>query len=346
MANLEDLPVYPLTEIKGGMNKEYSDPLARDHMGGGGGGGGGGGHRRDHSKDSLQVTYSVDKGSLKTSNVEFVNDMKPFLEQNSNLLFVLQNLLKETQDHGRGSDTTSGCESGHSSELGDRELGGREGEELEEEVGPLLPDYMSAPPTWIGPGSPGYSHCVEAPPTSYTQVGSLQDTPGYVNQIPPFPTPADYSSPLPVPTPVTPNPTTPPLPAGYSTVGTSSTLASPTGPAGPSLGYVTFNSVKSTAAEAPSLGYITLSQVSPSKEGPESKESGSLSPSSLPPGYSRVGLNASTPGYVPWTSPQPPAPGSGEKLEKEEDRDLSLVISPRALGLREQMDSTGIASMV
>merc|ERR1711934_606006 len=90
-----------------------------------------------------------------------------------------------------------------------------------------------------------------------------------------------------------------------------STLASPTGPAGPSLGYVTFNSVKST--EAPSLGYITLSQVSPSKEGPESKESGSLSPSSLPPGYSRVGLNASTPGYVPWASPQPPAPDSGEK---------------------------------
>jgi len=174
----------------------------------------------------------------------------------------------------------------------------------------------------------------------------LQDTPGYVNQIPPFPTPADYSSPLPVPTPVIPNPTTPPLQAGYSTVATSSTLASPTGPTGPSLGYVTFNSVKSTAAEAPSLGYITLSQVSPSKEGPESKESGSLSPSSLPPGYSRVGLNASTPGYVPWTSPQPPAPGSGEKLEKEEDRDLSLVISPRALGLREQMDSTGIASMV
>ena len=57
MANLEDLPVYPLTEIKGGMNKEYSDPLARDHMGGGGGGGGG--HRRDHSKDSLQVTKNT-----------------------------------------------------------------------------------------------------------------------------------------------------------------------------------------------------------------------------------------------------------------------------------------------
>ena len=54
MADLDKLPVYPLTEIKGGMNKDYtgSDPLARDHMGGGGGGG----HRRDHSKDSLQVT--------------------------------------------------------------------------------------------------------------------------------------------------------------------------------------------------------------------------------------------------------------------------------------------------
>jgi len=319
MADLDKLPVYPLTEIKGGMNKDYtgSDPLARDHMGGGGGGG----HRRDHSKDSLQ------------------------------------NLLKETQDLGRGSDTTSGCESGHSSELGDRELGGREGEELEEEVGPLLPDYMAASPTWLGPGSPGYSHCVEAPPTSYTQVGSLQDTPGYVNQIPPFPPSSDYSSPLPVPTPVTLNPTTPALEAGYSTVATSSTLASPTGPVAPSQGYVTFNSVKSTAAEAPSLGYITLSQVSPSKEGPESKESGSLSPSSLPPGYSRVGLNASTPGYVPWTSPQPTAPDAGEKLpvtsfepprqqDKEEDRDLSLVITPRALGLREPMDSTGIASMV
>ena len=270
----------------------------------------------------------------------------------------MQNLLKETQDLGRGSDTTSGCESGHSSELGDREIGGREGEELEEEVGPLLPEYMAAaPPTWLGPGNPGYSHCVEAPPpTSYTQVGSLQDTPGYVNQIPPFSTSSDYSSPPPVPTPVTLNPTAPPLQeaAGYSTVATSS----PTGPAAPSNGYVTFNSVKSTAAEAPSLGYITLSQVSPSKEaGPESKESGSLSPSSLPPGYSRVGLNSSTPGYVAWTSPQPPAPDTGEKLpatsfepprqlDKEEDRDLSLVITPRALGLREPMDSTGIASMV
>ena len=59
MADLDKLPVYPLTEIKGGMNKDYtgSDPLARDHMGGGGGGGGG--HRRDHSKDSLQVTSSL-----------------------------------------------------------------------------------------------------------------------------------------------------------------------------------------------------------------------------------------------------------------------------------------------
>merc|ERR1712130_897521 len=205
--------------------------------------------------------------------------------------------------------------------------------------------YMAAaPPTWLGPGNPGYSHCVEAPPpTSYTQVGSLQDTPGYVNQIPPFSTSSDYSSP-------------PPLQeaAGYSTVSTSS----PTGPPAPSNGYVTFNSVKSTAAEAPSLGYIALSQVSPSKEaGPESKESGSLSPSSLPPGYSRVGLNSSTPGYVAWTLPQPPAPDTGEKLpatsfepprqlDKEEDRDLSLVITPRALGLREPMDSTGIASMV
>ena len=58
MADLDKLPVYPLTEIKGGMNKDYtgSDPLARDHMGGGGGGGG---HRRDHSKDSLQVTSSL-----------------------------------------------------------------------------------------------------------------------------------------------------------------------------------------------------------------------------------------------------------------------------------------------
>ena len=55
MANLDKLPVYPLEEIKGGMNKDYSDPLARDHMGGGGGGG----HRRDHSKDSLQVTSSL-----------------------------------------------------------------------------------------------------------------------------------------------------------------------------------------------------------------------------------------------------------------------------------------------
>jgi len=317
MANLDKLPVYPLEEIKGGMNKDYSDPLARDHMGGGGGGGGGG-HRRDHSKDSLQ------------------------------------NLLKETQDLGRGSDTTSGCESGHSSELGDRELGAREGEELEEEVGPLLPDYMAAPPTWLGPDSPGYSHCVEAPPTSYTQVGSLQDTPGYVNQLP---TPSNYSSPPPVPTPVTLNPTAPPLQAGYSTVVTSSMLASPTCPAGPSQGYVTFNSVKSTAAEAPSPGYITLSQLSPSKEGPESKESGSLSPSSLPPGYSRVGLNATSPGYVAWTSTQPSPPDAGEKqpvtsfepprqLDKEEDRDMSLVITPRALGLRESMDSTGIASMV
>jgi len=36
MADLDKLPVYPLTEIKGGMNKDYtgSDPLARDHMGG------------------------------------------------------------------------------------------------------------------------------------------------------------------------------------------------------------------------------------------------------------------------------------------------------------------------
>ena len=266
----------------------------------------------------------------------------------------MQNLLKETQDLGRGSDTTSGCESGHSSELGDRELGAREGEELEEEVGPLLPDYMAAPPTWLGPDSPGYSHCVEAPPTSYTQVGSLQDTPGYVNQLP---TPSNYSSPPPVPTPVTLNPTAPPLQAGYSTVVTSSMLASPTCPAGPSQGYVTFNSVKSTAAEAPSPGYITLSQLSPSKEGPESKESGSLSPSSLPPGYSRVGLNATSPGYVAWTSTQPSPPDAGEKqpvtsfepprqLDKEEDRDMSLVITPRALGLRESMDSTGIASMV
>ena len=51
IADLDKLPVYPLTEIKGGMNKDYggSDPL---HLGGGGGGGG---HRRDHSKDSLQV---------------------------------------------------------------------------------------------------------------------------------------------------------------------------------------------------------------------------------------------------------------------------------------------------
>ena len=56
MADLDQLPVYPLTEIKGGLNKDYTgtDPSARDHMGGGGGGGGG--HRRDHSKDSLQVT--------------------------------------------------------------------------------------------------------------------------------------------------------------------------------------------------------------------------------------------------------------------------------------------------
>ena len=52
IADLDKLPVYPLTEIKGGLNKDYggSDPL---HLGGGGGGGGG--HRRDHSKDSLQV---------------------------------------------------------------------------------------------------------------------------------------------------------------------------------------------------------------------------------------------------------------------------------------------------
>ena len=274
-------------------------------------------------------------------------------KQNSQSHFVLQNLLKETQDLGRGSDTTSGCESGHSSELGDRELGGREGEELEEEE-VLLPDYTTAPPTWLGPESPGYSHCVEAPPPipdSYTKVGSLQDAPGYVNQINPatFPTSTEYSSPPPIPTPVTLNPTLPPLQAGYSTV--VSTL-----PAAPSHGYVTFNSVKSTATEAPSPGYITLSQLSPSKENPERKESGNLSPSSLPPGYSRVGLN-STPGYVAWASPPHPDPDAGEKLpepsfepprqlEKEEDRDLSLVITPRSLGLREPMDSTGIASMV
>ena len=38
MADLDQLPVYPLTEIKGGLNKDYTgtDPSARDHMGGGG----------------------------------------------------------------------------------------------------------------------------------------------------------------------------------------------------------------------------------------------------------------------------------------------------------------------
>jgi len=290
----------------------------------GGGGGGGGGHRRDHSKDSLQ------------------------------------NLLKETQDLGRGSDTTSGCESGHSSELGDRDLGGREGEELEEEVGPLLPDYLPpAPATWLGPGSPGYSHCVEAPPStlpaSYTKVGSLRDPPGYVNQAPPLPDPTSsvYSSPPALPTPVTLNPTAPPLQVGFPA---SSNLVPTSGPPAASQGYVTFNSVKSTGTtEAASPGYITLSQLSPSKEVVESKENGNLSPSSLPPGYSRVGLNSTSPGYVAWDSP-PPASEDGEKLslpsfepprqlEKEEDRDPSLVIVPRAL-VRESIDSTGLASMV
>merc|ERR1719400_2443517 len=227
---------------------------------------GGGGHRRDHSKDSLQ------------------------------------NLLKETQDLGRGSDTTSGCESGHSSDLG-----AREGEELEEEVGPLLPDYLPpAPATWLGPGSPGYSHCVEAPPStlpaSYTKVGSLRDPPGYVNQVPPIPAPPSsvYSSPPALPTPVTLNPTAPPLQVGFPA---SSNLVPTTGPPAASQGYVTFNSVKSTGTtEAASPGYIPLSQLSPSKEVVESKENGNLSPSSLPPGYSRVGLNSTSPGYVAWDS--------------------------------------------
>ena len=130
--------------------------------------------------------------------------------------------MPELQD-GWGLDTTSGCQSGHSSELGGRELCARE--ELEEEVGPLLPDPMAAPPT-----------------------------------------------------------------------------------------YVTFNSVGSAAAEAPSPGYITLSQLSPNKEGLESKESGSLYSSSLSTSYTRVGLNATTPGYVAWITPQPSAPDAGVKL--------------------------------
>ena len=287
--------------------------------------------------------------------------VEAYLDHLSNSIFyVLQNLLKETQDLGRGSDTTSGCESGHSSELGDRDLGGREGEELEEEVGPLLPDYLPpAPATWLGPGSPGYSHCVEAPPStlpaSYTKVGSLRDPPGYVNQVPPVPAPTSsvYSSPPALPTPVTLNPTAPPLQVGFPA---SSNLVPTSGPPAASQGYVTFNSVKSTGTtEAASPGYITLSQLSPSKEVVESKENGNLSPSSLPPGYSRVGLNSTSPGYVAWDSP-PPASEDGEKLslpsfepprqlEKEEDRDPSLVIVPRAL-VRESIDSTGLASMV
>ena len=188
---------------------------------------------------------------------------------------------------------------------------------------------------------------------SHTKVGSLSDPPGYVNQVPPLsvPTSSVYSSPPALPTPVTLNPTAPPLQVGFPV-----NLAPTTGPPTASQGYVTFNSVKSTGTtEAASPGYITLSQLSPSKEVVESKENGNLSPSSLPPGYSRVGLNSTSPGYVAWDSP-PPAPEDGEKLslpsfepprqlEKEEDRDPSLVIVPRAL-VRESIDSTGLASMV
>ena len=65
---------------------------------------------------------------------------------------------------GWGSGTTSGCESGHSSELGDHELCARE--KSEEEVDPLLPDHLAAPPIYITFNSVK-SAAAEAPSPGY-----------------------------------------------------------------------------------------------------------------------------------------------------------------------------------
>lgn len=297
---LDDKMVVPLTSYpqKDGRNNDYDSVGAPAREGGG--------HRRDNSKDSLKLEGQVSLHAPHTHQ---------------------QGLLKERSEQGRGSDTTSGCESAHSSELGDREGGVRE-EEMEEEVGPLLSEYVAppAPGPWLGPGEVGYTRCVPPPtlqepaslPTSYTRVANLP-TPAYVNQAPsPLSLPSPYVSP-------------PPLPP-------SST------PAATNQGYVTFNSVKSAVVES-SPGYITIAQLSPGKE-VEGKEAGSPdSPVSPTTGYSRVALTSSTPGYVPWTAPEPKSPlAAFEARPTEEEVDSSLIISPRALA--RESTNQGISSMV
>ena len=133
---------------------------------------------------------------------------------------------------------------------------------------------------------------------SHTKVGSLSDPPGYVNQVPPLsvPTSSVYSSPPALPTPVTLNPTAPPLlQVGFPAF---TNLVPTTSPPAASQGYVTFNSAKSTGTtEAASPGYITLSQLSPNKEVVESKENGNLSPN-LP--TATPGLGSPRPALVTW----------------------------------------------
>jgi len=240
-------------------------------------------------------------------------------------------LNNEKRESGR-SDTTSGCESGQSSELGDdgmnrernnssgSEGGGRQVDEEDDKKSnkeedeslsdEFLPSDESTPTHPVPSGGyivPSKNDIMDT--SWHTQ---LKEAEHYTKFMPAAP-PANY--------------------VGYSKVGTdqpttTTTMDQPTpipcpgyvnnqpnnvsSNAQPSAGYVTFSSVKlGEPGNSPTPGYITVDQVN-KLSGEDSKnfplqpcDNPSLSPtkdtplSPVSPGYSRVGISAPSLGYVP-----------------------------------------------